>query len=225
MRLPLALLAGLASLAWTPARAEVELSFYAGPQSAPHSDLSISGAGVIPDLDVTAGWEGRSFSAPIHAGGRVTFWRPDDWGWGFEVNHTKVYADDDTLAETGLDHLEFSDGLNIVTVNAFRRFPDALDGALGGRFGGVTPYLGAGAGVSVPHVEVTSGDSKTWEYQITGPAVAVMAGASLPISDRWSVFGEYKGTYSRNEADLEGGGTLETDIVTNALNLGVSFRF
>jgi lipid A oxidase len=39
------------------------------------------------------------------------------------------------------------------------------------------------------------------------------------------VFGEYKGTYSSNEAELSGGGSLETDIVTNAFNVGVSFRF
>ena len=28
-----------------------------------------------------------------------------------------------------------------------------------------------------------------------------------------------------NDLDLEGGGTLETDIVTNAVNAGVSFNF
>ena len=36
---------------------------------------------------------------------------------------------------------------------------------------------------------------------------------------------EYKGTYSKNDVDLDGGGNLETNIVTNALNLGVSFNF
>ena len=55
--------------------------------------------------------------------------------------------------------------------------------------------------------------------------VALMAGASYEVTDSVSVFGEYKGTYSQNEADLVGGGTLESDIVTNALNLGVSFNF
>ena len=39
------------------------------------------------------------------------------------------------------------------------------------------------------------------------------------------VFGEYKGTYSVNEADLTNGGTLKSDIVTNAINVGVSFSF
>ncbi len=200
-----------------PALAEVELSFYGGLQSAPHSDVSISGDSVIPDDDFTAGWEGRSFDAPPYYGLRATWWRSSDLGFGVEVNHTKVYADDETLAESGLEHFEFSDGLNIITFNMFRRWEDA--------FGGFTPYLGGGVGVAVPHVEVTVPGSKTFEYQLSGPAVALMAGASYPITDRWSVFGEYKGTYSMNSADLETGGSLESDIITNAVNFGVSFDF
>jgi len=60
---------------------------------------------------------------------------------------------------------------------------------------------------------------------LTGPAATLIAGASLPINDQWSVFGEYNGTYSTNTAELDSGGTLETDIATNALNVGVSFNF
>lgn len=199
------------------AMAEVELSFYGGIQGAPHSDVSITGNPVIPDGEFTAGWEGRSFEAPPYYGIRATWWRNETLGFGLDFTHSKVYADDATLATSGLSRFEFSDGINIVTVNVFRRWPEA--------FGPMTPYVGGGVGVSVPHVEVTGGTSETFEYQLTGPAVAFVAGASYPISDRWSVFGEYKGTYSMNTADLDGGGTLETDIVTNAFNVGVSFDF
>ena len=199
------------------ALAEVEVSAYGGFQSAPHSTVSISGSPTIPDDEFTAGWEGRSFDAPPYYGLRATWWRNETLGFGVEINHAKVYADDETLASSGLSWLEFTDGLNIITVNMFRRWPDAL--------GPVTPYVGGGIGVSVPHVEVKGGDSETFEYQLTGPAAAFVAGASYPISDRWAVFGEYKGTYSMNSADLDGGGTIDTDIVTNAFNLGVSFDF
>ena len=51
------------------------------------------------------------------------------------------------------------------------------------------------------------------------------AGASYDLNDQWAVFGEYQGTYSMNQIDLDSGGSLETDIITNALNLGVSFSF
>jgi len=199
------------------AAAEFELSFYGGWQSAPHSDVSIRGDSVIADGDFTAGWEGRSFSAPPYYGLRATWWQNERFGFGVELNHAKVYADATTLAVSGLDRFEFSDGLNILTVNAFRRWEDSI--------AGFTPYVGGGIGVSVPHVEVFEGGSRTFEYQLTGPAVAWMAGASYPITDSFSVFGEYKGTYSINSATLDGGGTLETDIITNAINLGVSFNF
>ena len=72
---------------------------------------------------------------------------------------------------------------------------------------------------------MTYGGSETFGYQVTGPAATWIAGASLPINDRWSVFGEYKGTFSMNTAELETGGTLKNDVVTNAVNLGLSFSF
>jgi lipid A oxidase len=210
-------LPALLTLVAAPAWAEVELSFYGGWQTAPHSGVTISGDSVVPDSDFTAGWDGRSFGAPPYYGVRATWWRSPAFGFGLDLNHAKVYADDATLAATGFEHFEFSDGLNIITLNAYRRWDQAL--------GGLTPYIGGGIGVAVPHVELTDGGSETFEYQLTGPAVAWMAGLSYPINDTWSVFGEYKGTYSVNQADLDGGGTLETDIITNALNVGVSFNF
>lgn len=197
--------------------AELEFSVYGGYQTAPHAPVSISGDGVIPDQDFTAGWEGRSFEAPPHYGIRATWWPSESFGVGFDVNHAKVYADEETLAETGFERFEFSDGINIVTLNAYRSWP--------GAFGNLSPYVGGGVGVSVPHVELTDGASETFGYQVTGPAVAWMAGASFPLSDQWDIFGEYKGTYSVNSAELATGGTLETDIVTNSLNVGLSFNF
>jgi len=200
-----------------PAAAEVQFSIYGGLQTSPHSPVTISGDSTIPDQDFTAGWDGRSFEAPPYYGIRATWWPSDSFGIGFDANHAKVYADGETIEETGFERFEFSDGLNILTVNAYRSWSGAL--------GNLSPYIGGGVGVSVPHVELTEGTSETSGYQLTGPAVAWMAGATFPLSDQWEVFGEYKGTFSMNSADLESGGTLETDIVTNSINLGVSFNF
>ena len=140
-----------------------------------------------------------------------------NFGFGPDFTHAKVYASDDDLVTNGYDTLEMTDGINILTMNAWYRWPSA--------WGEVTPYVGAGLGVAVPHVEVTKNGSETFGYQLTGPAATVIAGASYPVNDRWSVFGEWKSTYSQNEAELDSGGTLETDIVTNAINLGVSLDF
>ena len=199
--------------------AESEFSFYSGTQGSPHSGVrgTDSSAGGIGDFDFTAGWEGRPMEMPPYYGFRYTRWTSETFGWGFDFNHTKAYADDETLADSGFSTLEFSDGLNHLTINAYRRFPD-----LGWP---VTPYVGAGLGLSIPHVEVDTGGEKTFEYQIAGPAAQVVAGASYRFSDRWSVFGEYKGSYSINSMDLEGGGELETNIVTNAFNIGISLGF
>jgi lipid A oxidase len=121
------------------------------------------------------------------------------------------------MGAPGYEVLELTDGLKTLTINAYRRWNEVL--------GDLTPYVGGGIGVAVPHVEVVNGSSETIGYQLTGPAATLVAGAAMPINDQWSVFGEYKGTFSSNRADLDSGGTLETDIFTNAVNFGVSFDF
>ena len=196
--------------------AEVELSFYGGAQNAPHSDVFISGDSAYP-ARTFIGWEGRSFDSPIYYGLRATIWQSQTFGYGVDFAHNKIYPQDSELDGTPFETLEFTDGLNTLTVNAYRRWPGAL--------GAVTPYVGGGLGLAIPHVEVSNGTTETFGYQVTGPAATWIAGASYPISEDWSVFGEYKGTYSQNEADLEGGGTLRTDVITNAVNVGVSFSF
>ncbi len=206
-------LALLAAPATAPA--EVQLSFYGGVQSAPSSDIAIRDP-EIGDDDFSIDWEGRSFEAPPYYGIRATRWQSPTFGYGLDFAHNKVYPTDDSLP-AGYDVLEMTDGLNTLTVNAYRRWGPVV--------GNVSPYVGGGVGLSLPHVELTNGTSETFGYQITGPAATWIAGASMPINEQWSVFGEYKGTYSSNTADLESGGTLETDVVTNALNVGVSFNF
>ncbi len=218
MRASAAPLLILALLAAGTARAEFEISGYTGIQTAFDSNVEGNDPGGVGEFDFSAGWEGRSFEPPIHYGIRGTWWRNGgNLGFGLELNHTKVYADDDTLDEEGFDSLELSDGLNIITANIMRRFP--------GEERRWTPYVGGGVGVAVPHVDVETEGGRTFEYQLTGPAVAWMAGVTVPLTTSWSVFGEYKGTFSQNDADLDNGGNLETDIVTNALNFGVSFNF
>ncbi|MGZ9809269.1 outer membrane protein [Pseudoroseicyclus sp. H15] len=197
--------------------AELQFSAYGGMQEASPSDVVVSDDSVVADTAFTATWEGRSFEAPFYWGARATWWGQRGLGFGLDVNHAKVYADDATLAATGYDRLEFSDGLNIVTLNAYYRW----DGALGP----LTPYVGGGVGLAFPHVELTDGASETFEYQVTGPAATWIAGASYPLTSRIDLFGEYKGTWSQNEAELQTGGTLEADVTTSAVNFGVSFNF
>lgn len=121
----LALCCGLLALP-TFGSAQVELSFYGGAQSAPASDVVIRGDSVIqPDLDFSQSWEGRSASAPIYYGIRATRWQSPTFGYGLDFVHNKIYPKDDSMP-AGFSVLEFTDGLNILTVNAYRRWPNML---------------------------------------------------------------------------------------------------
>lgn len=135
--------------------------------------MAVSGDSVIPDRTDTLTWEGRSFDAPPYYGWRATYWASPEFGYGLDFAHNKVYPKDDVLP-AGYSKLEFTDGLNTLTVNAYRRWENAI--------AGLTPYVGGGVGLSIPHVEVVSGASETFGYQVTGPAATWIAGASYPIS-------------------------------------------
>lgn len=201
------------------AAAETQISIYGGWQTSPHSRIT----GTLPAgttypgaFSKSIGWDGKSFSMPPYYGARVTWWQSGDWGFGIELSHDKAYAGGDMSPE--FTRLEFTDGHNILTVNYMRRWQD--------RWGDFTPYVGAGIGVAIPHVDITpAGGTKTYEYQYTGPAARLTAGASYRLNDRWGLFGEYQFTISDNNVDLTGGGDLHTRIITNALNVGVSFSF
>lgn len=209
-------LSAMVLLTAAPAIAETQLSFYGGYQAAPHGSVSgeYPGGG---SYDFVAAWEGRSFDPPPYYGLRATFWKNERFGWGVDFNHAKVYADDATLAGSDFSRLEFTDGLNIVTINGYRRWQ-----AEGRAW---TPYAGAGVGLAVPHVDVDHASGTTFGYQITGPAVTALAGVQYDFNDRWGVYGEYKATYSWNNADLDGGGDLSVNVLTHSANLGVTYSF
>jgi lipid A oxidase len=202
----LVLLAGTVQMA----RAEFTISAYGGLQTTQSGTIDSTELG-RSDVE----WASKPLSAPPYYGFRATWWQSETIGFGLEFNHAKVYAKD--RQSLGYDRLELTDGLNLITANIFRRWPGK------GRF---TPYVGAGVGVAFPYVEVEPiGQVGTYEYQLTGPAVVIMAGTDYRINERWSLFGEYKGSWSDHEADLKSGGNFSTEIVTHAINLGVSYSF
>ncbi len=210
--------AGLVILA-SPAVAEMEVSFYLGTQSLPHSRLQGDIAGRPVDHLIT--WEGRSFDPPPYYGAKAVFWRESGWGYGLEFTHAKAYASDADLVTLDLESLEFTDGHNIITANVHRRWEDQWWN------GRLSPFVTAGVGVALPHVDIQAGpsDPHTFGYQLTGPAVRLGAGVSMALTEKVSAYTEYQFTFSDNKVELEGGGTLNTNIKTNALNFGLSYSF
>lgn len=218
MRKLMSLVAMIVTLAAAPVAGEVELSLYGGMQTLPHSRVTgfhpLTGA-----FSKRIGWKGKSLDAPAYYGARAVWWRSPEFGWGIEMTHAKAYAPAAQMVPQ-FNRLEFTDGHNIVTLNAHRRWQGAwADGAM-------TPYVSAGLGIALPHVDVRPvGGLRTYGYQLTGPAARLSAGVSYRINDRWNLFGEYQFTYSDNRARLRGGGNLSTRLITNALNFGVGFSF
>jgi lipid A oxidase len=203
------LMLGLAVVPHT-ARAEMELSVYGGPQTTHPSWIRSPTLG-----DDRVKWNSEPFVIPPYYGLRAKWWSGKRFGFGLDFVHHKAFAADP--AKYGYTELNFSHGLNVLTADLWYRADP---------FGKVTPYVGAGIGVVVPHVEVQPiGLEPTANYQIAGPAVTVVMGASMPLKGNWSVFTEYKATYSEIRARLDTGDRLNTDIFTDAVNLGLSLRF
>lgn len=199
-----------------PASADMAVSVYGGFQTAPHSDIDVS-----DQADFRAGWEGKSFQAPPYYGVRGTWWMDNlgkpNLGLAVDFTHAKVYADGETLANSGWSHFEFSDGINFLTLNALYKMP--IEGS---KF---VPYVGAGAGINVPHVEVTRASGRTFDYQLGGATVQAQAGVAYEFTDNWAAFVEYKGNYSWVDVHIDSGASLKTNILTNAVNMGVSYKF
>jgi len=211
----------LVALGSTKAGAEFQISAYGGGNTANNSDVTLNTVLVNGTFDVN--WLGDSFERPPYWGVRGTWWLTDfnfpRWGIAIDVTHAKVKADlDDPAVGGSFRTLEFTNGVNTATLNALFRAP------LNERF---TVYAGAGAGIAVPHVEVTTipDQGGTFEYQLTGPAVQGLLGIDVNLAHGFSMFAEYKANFSMNEADLVDGGTLETDILTHQFAVGLSYSF
>lgn len=216
--LALALFAGVSSvLNVGTAYAEATFSVYGGHNSSPHSvvkyDLNL-GAG---PQRATVGWDGKSFEMPPYYGVRATWWLESkpEIGLAIDFSHSKVYA---SPLPAGLNILEFTDGINILTANALYRYQT------GSRF---TPYGGLGIGASIPSVEVANvaGTSKTKNLQLGGVAVQGFVGVDVAINENWSVFGELKSAYTMIEGDLSGGGSVSTNLISNQIIFGVTYKF
>jgi lipid A oxidase len=199
------------------AQADMAFSAYGGFSPSHHTDVTVSGTG--SDWVSSVIWKGASsFEMPPYYGFRATWWLDElnqpNWGVALDFNHNKVTAKNPPV---GVTTLEFTDGLNLLTLNALYRFPNTT------RF---TPYVGAGAGLSIPHVEYQRGGGpKTFDYQIGGPAIAGLAGVDIKLTDYISVFTEYRATYAWNNVSLNGGGKMRADILSHHFMAGVTVTF
>ncbi len=201
-----------------PAQAQFQASVYGGASMSNDSSVDVVGGGSGPSWSGDVSWDGGSFEMPPYYGFRGTYWLgafgQPNWGIALDYVHNKVKADP---LPSGVTTLEFTDGLNQVTLNGLYRFKNET---------AFTPYVGVGAGISIPHVEYQYGvGPKTFEYQMAGGVFQAMGGVDYAINDWLSVFGEYRASYATNEADLNGGGTLSADVFSHHVAVGLTYTF
>jgi hypothetical protein len=175
-------------------------------------------------------WYTDPFKSPIYYGARVAQWfAGGKTGTGVDFIHSKAIAplEEEANFSGTLDgqplpararikdivsKLEFSHGHNMLLLNGLLRLP-----GIGAR---VSPYLGAGAGVLLPHTEVELANGsrpRTYEYNYAGPAGQALAGVEIRLA-KLSLFVEYKFTYGHYGAPLSEaeGSWLPLDLVRQA---------
>jgi lipid A oxidase len=197
---------------------DTRIGAYGGLTYTHPSDVKITKRPADPSraTDMTVkdvNWIGMPFKSPIYYGVRVQRIAPQaSFGTMVDFTHAKAIAVNTqnasfegtrdgkalppkaNIGET-FRHLEFSHGHNMLTWNALFRMPAF--------WSKVRPYVGAGAGITLPHTEIgfRDEDKRTYEYQYAGLVGQVLGGVEINLG-RTSVFVEYKFSYSPYEVPL-----------------------
>jgi hypothetical protein len=171
-------------------------------------------------------WYTEPFHNPIYYGARAAQWfTGGKAGMMVDFIHSKAMAELDKESSFSgeidgkpvpararirdiVSKMEFSHGHNMLLLTGLLRLP-----GIGPR---LRPYVGAGAGVLLPHTEVgltAPGHPRTYEYNFAGPAGQALLGLEVRLS-RASFFVEYKFTYGDYDAPLSqmGGSWLGADL-------------
>jgi len=225
------------------AEAEMFVSGYLGVASTHDSDVKLNRPGGTNLTFSDVSWDDNSFDPPFYYGLRVGYWfkNSPNWGTAIDLTHAKMYSelnktvsvsgtrsgasvsDTERLGDT-FEILEFTDGHNLLTLNGMYRWTGLGDSEQ--KFiSRLQPYMLAGLGIAIPHVEVAVEGDTTLEFQYTGLAALAGVGLDIDITRWFSLFAEYRLSYSEIDADLVGGGTLKTKPWTHHLNFGVTFSF
>lgn len=216
---------GAADPARVAPRSEWMVAAYGGSPYTYPSDVKFSKPGehdfTVKDVE----WEGKPFTNPIYYGVRVMRWFGSGrTGSMLDFTHSKALskrtqqvkfegtmdgkpAPEQALIGEIFDKLEASHGHNMLTLNGLLRLPSFTFR--------LSPYVGVGAGVSLPHSEVhlKTDASRTYEYQMAGPVGQAIVGLEFRLP-RMSYFLEYKFTLADYRMPLTGrnGDILFTDV-------------
>ena len=219
------------------AESEIQAGLYLGGSISPRSDVHLK----APDgTDMTlkkVKWKTESLVPAVYYGLRGIDWnaRFPRLGGMVDFTHAKATAIRSQLVEqTGkrggkpvppkepitntFRKLEFTHGLNFITLNGVFRFSGWRRRTI--------PYLGLGLGFMIPHAEVWRAgrpkERRVIEARVTGLAYQVFAGIEWKIfvSDRYSALTEYKLTYTTNDVTTPDGDQVNANIWVHGINIG-----
>ena len=218
--------------------ADLQVAAYGGTNYTMRSRLHLTQPGGTDLRFGDIAWEGEPFRAPPYYGLRAIYWLPGQrLGIMGDFTHIKARAlRGNAVEQTGqrdgravpsqqplsatFKRLEFTHGYNLLTLNLVRR------GDVGRAR--LIPYAGAGLGLAYPHVEVQRAGApdatRTYAYQIAGPALQLLGGIEWRFGRRLSVFVEYKLDCAAINGDLVGGGQVDTTLCTHQLLAGPAFH-
>ena len=140
-------------------------------------------------LDFDANWEGKSLSMPPYWGIRASFWDTSSTAWEIDFVHSKAYATSSTLTDNGLEHFQFTDGVNVLSLSRIWQSENQIKAR------NLSPYIGVGGGVNLPYVEIikTTAPSiaRTMGYQFGGFSGQIQAGVRYPVNPNLNAIFEY----------------------------------
>ena len=222
-----------------PVRAEYYFSVYGGSMITHDSDVKYrDGASTDIRLDGVQ-WQAKPFSESPYGGYRLGYWcdSAPNWGISAEWIHGKMYAENENVSVSGVrngstvsgteplgntfSELSLTHGLNLYLLNLQYRWflADQESDSFCRR---LQPYVGVGAGIVRPHIELTSASQSVRDYVVAGPAAQGFLGMNFDVAKHVSLFAEYKLTYADIDADLPGGGSLRTKALSHHFTIGVT---
>jgi lipid A oxidase len=219
-------------LSAAPTTLDITGGVYGGYTATADSDIILRQPNGTDMILKDVSWNSEADRMPPYHGFRGIWWLPLGRSLGAmaDLVYVKTVADRNrTVRQSGtrdgeavpgkepvaatFRRLEFTDGLNLLTGNIIYRMPF---------FGRIMPYIGIGAGLSVPHAEVQrhGASEKTFSFQLTGVAFHAFFGIEYRIARSGSLFTEYRLSYTGNRVRLVDGGTLRTNMWINHFTAG-----
>jgi hypothetical protein len=189
---------------------------YGGAPYTYPSDVKVTKPGTHDFTAKDVEWQAFPFDNPIYYGVRIARWFGDSGKTGamLDFTHSKAIsiktqetrfegtvdgkaAPEKALIKDVFDRLEASHGHNMLTFNGLLRLPSFSFR--------ISPYVGLGAGINLPHAEVhVKGEPKrTYEYQYAGPVGQALIGVEFRLP-RMSYFLEYKFSLADYRMPLSG---------------------